>query len=127
MAESKLIESVVRVLDILELLDVEGEMSVTEIAQKMAMEKSTIYRAINTLKAKHYVSQDPDTLRYSNSYKLFEMGHNVARRTGLPKMAFRFMRQLSQDVKGAVNLGVRDGRKVVYIDKIESDETVKVV
>jgi len=126
MAESRLIESVVRALDILELLDSEGEMGITEIARKLDMEKSTVYRSINTLRARHYVSQDQDTLKYSNSYKLFEMGHNVARNTGLPKMAFRFMRQLAKVSKGAVNLGVRDGMKVVYIDKIESDETVKV-
>jgi len=126
MAESRLIESVVRALDILELLDIEGEMGITEIARKLDMEKSTVYRAINTLRARHYVSQDQDTLKYSNSYKLFEMGHNVARNTGLPKTAFRFMRNLAKVSRGAVNLGVRDGRKVVYIDKIESDETVKV-
>lgn len=126
MAESRLIESVVRALDILELLDAEGEMGITDMARKLDMEKSTVYRAINTLRSRHYVSQDPDTLKYSNSYKLFEMGHNVVRNTGLPKMAYRFMRRLAQISKSAVNLGVRDGQKVVYIDKIESDETVKV-
>ncbi|MDR0621243.1 MAG: IclR family transcriptional regulator [Deltaproteobacteria bacterium] len=77
-------------------------------------------------KAKHFVRQDPETLKYSNSYKLFELGHNVARRTGLPKQAFRFMRKLANTVNGAINLGVLDGDMVVYIDKIESDETVKV-
>jgi DNA-binding IclR family transcriptional regulator len=126
MAESKLIESVARALDIMEMLDSHGEMGITEIAKQLGMEKSTVYRAINTLKVRRYVIQDPDTLKYSNSYKLFEMGHNVARNTGLPKMAYRFMRHLASTAKGAVNLGVRDGQKVVYIDKIESDETVKV-
>ncbi|MDR1920158.1 MAG: IclR family transcriptional regulator [Candidatus Adiutrix sp.] len=126
MTKSKLIESVVRALDILELLDAEGEMGITEMADKLDMEKSTVYRAINTLRARYYVSQDPDTLKYANSYKLFEMGHNVVRNTGIPKMAYRFMRKLAQGSRGAVNLGVRDGKKVVYIDKIESDETVKV-
>ena len=126
MAESRLVESVARALDILEVLDAQGEAGITEIAKRLSMEKSTVYRTINTLKARHFVSQDPDTLKYSNSYKLFEMGHNVARNTGLPKMAYRFMRQLAKTVKGAINLAVRDGLKVVYIDKIESDETVKV-
>jgi DNA-binding IclR family transcriptional regulator len=127
MTSSKtLLYSVTRALDILEALDAEGEMSNTKLAEKLGMEKSTVFRALHTLKAKNYVRQDPETLKYSNSYKLFEMGHNVARRTGLPKQAFRFMRKLANNVKGAVNLGVLDGDKVVYIDKIESDETVKV-
>jgi len=126
MAESRLIESVGRALDILEMLDAEGELGITEIARKLGMEKSTVFRAINTLRARHYVRQDPDTQKYSNSYKLFEMGHNVARNTGLPKMAFRFLQNLARCSRGAVNLGVRDGDKAVYIDKIENDDTVKV-
>jgi DNA-binding IclR family transcriptional regulator len=126
MSTSRLLDSVVRALDILEVLDVEGEMTNTKIAQKLGMEKSTVFRTLNTLKAKNFVRQDPESLKYSNSYKLFEMGHNVARRTGLPKQAFRFMRKLANTVKGAINLGVLEGDKVVYLDKIESDETVKV-
>jgi DNA-binding IclR family transcriptional regulator len=126
MANSRLLDSVVRALDILEVLDSEGEMTNTKIAQHLGMEKSTVFRTLNTLKAKNFVRQDPETLKYYNSYKLFEMGHNVARRTGLPKQAFRFMRKLANTVNGAINLGVLDGDKVVYIDKIVSDETVKV-
>ncbi len=53
--------------------------------QRLGLDKSSVFRALNTLKFKHYVRQDPDTLRYSNSYKLFEMGHNVVRETGLTK------------------------------------------
>ena len=126
MAESRLIESVARALDILELLDQEGELGITEIARRLGMEKSTVFRAVNTLKARHYVSQDPDTFRYSNSYKLFEMGHNVGRVGAVPKMAYRFMRQLAQSGRGAVHLGVRDGKKAVYVDKIEGEGLVKV-
>lgn len=100
-------------------------MGITGISVRLGMDKSSVFRALNTLKSKHYVRQDPETLKYSNSYKLFEMGHNVVRETGLPKMAYRFLRQLSREVEGAVSLGVRDGLKAVYIDKIESDATVR--
>lgn len=125
MSSGNLNKSVIKALEIIELLDSDGALGVTEISMRLQMDKSSVFRALNTLKSKHYVRQDPDTLRYSNSYKLFEMGHNVARETGLPKTAYRFMRQLAKDVPGAVNLGIRDGLKAVYIDKIESDATVR--
>ena len=118
-------KSVLKALEIIELLDAEGAMGITGIANRLSMDKSSVFRALNTLKSKHYVQQDPETLKYSNSYKLFEMGHNVVRGTGLPRMAYRFMRQLSREVDGAVSLGIRDGLKAVYIDKIESDATVR--
>jgi DNA-binding IclR family transcriptional regulator len=122
---TRLLDSVARALDILDVLDANGEMTNTSVARLLGMEKSTVFRTLNTLVAKNYVRQDPETLKYSIGYKLFEMGHNVARRTGLPKQAFRFMRRLANICRGAINLGVLDGDKIVYIDKIESDETVK--
>ncbi len=126
MSAGNLNKSVIKALEIIELLDTDGAMGITEIAGRLNMDKSSVFRALNTLKSKHYVRQDPETLKYANSYKLFEMGHNVVRETGLPKLAYRFMRQLSREVDGAVNLGLRDGLKAVYIDKIESDATVRV-
>ncbi len=126
MSVGNLNKSVIKALEIIELLDLEGAMGITEIAGRLNMDKSSVFRALNTLKSKHYVRQDPDTLKYANSYKLFEMGHNVVRETGLPKLGYRFMRQLSREVEGAISLGIRDGLKAVYIDKIESDATVRV-
>lgn len=125
MSVGNLNKSVVKALEILEILDTEGSLGITEIAHRLALDKSSVFRALNTLKSKHYVRQDPETLKYANSYKLFEMGHNVIRETGLPKMAYQFMRQLSRQVEGSVSLGIRDGLRAVYIDKIESDATVR--
>lgn len=126
MGNGNLNKSVLKALEIIELLDMEGALGITEISLRLSLDKSSVFRALNTLKSKHYVRQDPDTLKYSNSFKLFEMGHNVVRETGLPKVASSFMRQLSCEVEGAVNLGVRDGHRAVYIDKIDSDSTVRV-
>lgn len=126
MGNGNLNKSVLKALEIIELLDLEGALGITEIALRLGMDKSSVFRALNTLKSKYYVRQDPDTLKYSNSFKLFEMGHNVVRETGLPRAASHFMRQLSCEVEGAVNLGVRDGHRAVYIDKIDSESTVRV-
>ncbi len=125
MSAGNLNKSVIKALEILEILDAEGALGITAIASRLGLDKSSVFRALNTLKSKHYVRQDPETLKYSNSYKLFQMGHNVVRETGLPKMAYRFLRQLAREVEGAVSLGVLDGCQAVYIDKIESDATVR--
>ncbi len=125
MSIGNLNKSVLKALEIIELLDSEGALGITEIAHRLEMDKSSVFRALNTLKSRHYVRQDPDTLKYSNSYKFFEMGHNVVRETGLPRLAHSFMHQLAREVDGAVCLGVRDGLKAVYIDKIDSDSAVR--
>lgn len=127
MSGGNVINSVLKTLNLVELLDACGEMGVTEIARKMGFEKSMVSRMLNTLKAKKYVRQNPDTLKYSNSYKFYELGQNVIRNPGLPKMALRFMNELAALVpEGSVNLAVREGYEAVYIEKIESAATISV-
>jgi IclR family KDG regulon transcriptional repressor len=126
MSDKKILQSVVRAFSILELLDECGELGITEISEKLSLEKSTVFRTISTLKSLGYVVQNPSNSKYSNSYKLFEIGSNVARKTGLPKMAYPFMLDMSRITGEAVNLAVRDGSKALYISKIESTDTIKV-
>ncbi|MFP4482754.1 MAG: IclR family transcriptional regulator [Thermovirgaceae bacterium] len=120
------VKSVLKALDILELLDREPDLGVTEIAGKLDMEKSTAFRLVNSLKLRGYVRKDPENNRYSNGFRLFEMGNNVVKNMGLKEQAFPFLQELSKRTNEAVNLAIQDGRDVVYLDKIESQATIKV-
>jgi len=126
MSDKKTLQSVVRTFAVLELLDEYGELGITEISEILSLDKSTVFRIISTLKSLGYVTQNPSNSKYSNGYKLFEMGSNVARKTGLPKLAYPYMLELSKITGEAVNLAVRDGTKALYISKIESTDTIKV-
>lgn len=126
MPDKKTLQSVVRTFTVLELLDEYGELGITEISEMLSFDKSTVFRIISTLKSLGYVAQNPFNSKYSNSYKLFEIGSNVARKTGLPQLAYPFMHELSKATGEAVNLAVRDGTKALYISKIESTDTIKV-
>lgn len=125
MSEGSINKSVLKALTILEYLDLKGPLGITEISNGLDMDKSSVFRALNTLKSKNFVRQNTDNLKYCNSYKLLEMGNSVARQSGLGKVANNFMRHLSRRAPGAVCLGVRDGLSMVYIDKIESDTPVR--
>ena len=120
------VKSVLKALDIMEVLDEEADLGVSEIARRLDMEKSTVYRLINSLKLRGYVQQNPDNNRYSNGFRLFEMGNNVVKNMGLRKQVFPFLKELSQRTGEAVNFAIRDGKYVVYLDKIESNATIKV-
>ncbi len=120
------VKSVLKALDILELLDSEPGLGVTEISGRLEMEKSTAFRLLNSLMLRGYVRKDPESHRYSNGFRLFEMGNNVVRNMGLKEQAFPFLQELSRRTGEAVNLAIRDGKDVVYLDKIESQATIKV-
>ncbi|MDL2259954.1 IclR family transcriptional regulator [Deltaproteobacteria bacterium OttesenSCG-928-K17] len=122
-----IVNSVVKTMQIVELLNAGGEMGVTEIARESGFEKSLVFRMLNTLKSMHYVRQNPETLKYSNSYKFFEIGQNVIRQSGLPALALRFMGELSKAAaSGSVNLAVRDELMAVYVEQIESTGSITV-
>jgi DNA-binding IclR family transcriptional regulator len=120
------VKSVLKALDILELLDGEPGLGVTEVAARLDMEKSTAFRLLNSLRLRGYVRKDPESHRYFNGFRLFEMGNNVVKNMGLKEQAFPFLQELSKRTNEAVNLAIRDGKDVVYIDKIESQATIKV-
>lgn len=123
---SNTVKSIVKAFDILELLDKRRELGITEISEELKMDKSTVYRLIATIKEKGYVSQNPSNNKYSNSFKLFEMGNNVVERLGLRRLAQPYLEQLARITNETVNLAVMYDANIIYIDKIESPATIKV-
>ncbi|NLO24524.1 MAG: helix-turn-helix domain-containing protein, partial [Clostridiales bacterium] len=91
---SNLVQSVIRALDILETIDAYGELGISEISDKLNLDKSTVHRIISTLRHKGYVVQNNTDHKYSNSIKLWEMGNNVVERLGVRRQAQPFMERL---------------------------------
>ena len=123
---SNTVKSLIKALDILELLDVEEELGITEISEMLNLDKSTVHRIISTLRAKGYVQQNASNLKYLNSFKLFEMGNNVVEKLGLRRQAQPYLEGLARITNETVNLAIMYDSSIIYIDKIESSATIKV-
>lgn len=124
--QNTMIFSVSKALDILEMLSHEKSAGISDLARSLDISKSSVFRILATLRVKGYVIQDLATRKYSNSFKLFEIGNNVVKDMGLRKQAFPYLKKLADQTSEAVNLAVREGGSVVYIDKIESTSTIRV-
>jgi len=125
-ARSNVVKSIVKAFEILELLDNNGELGITEISLALGWDKSTAYRIALSLKETGYITQNPANSKYSNSFKLFEMGNNVVERLGLRRQAQSYLEQLSRITNETVNLAIMYEANILYIDKIESTATIKV-
>jgi len=121
----KLTSTVCNALDILELLAETHSLGVTGIARRLELDKGKVFRLLQTLKEKGYVQKNTER-KYSLSLKFFEIGNSVVANMGLKQVAYPFMRELASLTGEGVNLAIRDGNTVVYIDKIESTATIKV-
>lgn len=120
------VQSIERAFAVIELLDAGGELGIAEISRGLSLERSTVHRIVSTLRKLGYLSQNPLNSKYCNSFRFFEIGSDVVKRLGLRQQAAPFLRELSEKTHEAVNLAILDGDKVIYIDKIESQSTIKV-
>lgn len=120
------VRSIEKALSILEVLNQDQELSLGEISEKLNMDKGTTHRLIGTLKHSGYVDQNPINRKYTNSFKLFEMGNNVVDKKGLRKAAEPFIEEAALLAGETINLGIIFENHIIYIDKIESHETIKV-
>jgi len=121
-----LVQSVERALAILEVLADHSEgLGVTEISEKVGLHKSTVYRLLATLIARDYVSQDPETNKYKTTFKLYELGNKRIEKLDLLSASKPYTKKLMESVNEIVHLVVRDGNQIVYIDKVEANNTIR--
>ena len=120
------VRSIEKALRILEILNLDYELSLGEISEKLGIDKGTTHRLIATLKHAGYIDQNPINRKYANGIKLFEMGSNAVDKRGLRRMAEPFIEEAAFLAGETINLGVRHDDYIIYIDKIESHETIKV-
>ena len=124
-ATNESVTGVMRTMAILDALGaVEGDSGVSEIAQKLDMSKSTVYRFLQTLKGLGYVVQDSDD-RYRLSVRLFELGAKSLPQLNLVQEADPAMRHIASLTGETVHLGILDAGNIVYVHKIDSSYNLR--
>lgn len=120
------VQSVDRSLTILELLSNYNEgLGVTEISGMVNLHKSTVHRLLGTLIYKGFVIQDSSTNKYKLSLKLYELGSKRIENADILKSSRPYTEKLMNTVNEVVHLVIRDENDIVYIDKVEADNTIR--
>jgi IclR family KDG regulon transcriptional repressor len=118
-------KAVVKTLRLLEALSENSSLGITELAERLSMNKSTVYRFMSTLCDQSYARQDSDE-RYSMTLKLFELGTNVVQSTAIWRHAREVMDTLSQQTGETIHLATLEGLRLVYVHKVESTQSLRV-
>ena len=125
LTEKGIVQSIDRALSILEVLsDYSEGLGVTEISEQVNLHKSTVYRLLTTLIYKGYVVQDAETNKYGITLKLFELGSKKVESMDLLSVSKEYTKKLMESVNEVVHLVVREGSEIVYIDKVEANNTI---
>ncbi len=125
---AEIVQSVERTLNILEIVsnNIKG-IGIKEISEATNLHKSTVHRLLQSLIHKEYVEQDEESGKYFITFKLYELGIKKLEDLDLVKIARPYVEELMKEVNEVVHLVVRDRNYIVYVDKVESNNTIRMV
>lgn len=121
------VEAIDRALALLTALSEAGPegASLVALGRELGMNKSTAYRALATMRARGYVSQDAD-----GSYRLgpaaVGLGAQYFGPASLAQLLHPALLVLARDLDELVHLGILNGDRVIYVDKVEPDKAIRV-
>ena len=123
--EGKYVQSVERVLNIIEVMAEEGApVTVTELAERVGLKISTVHRLLTTLNHRGYIDQDPKNNKYRLGIKLLEVGNAVLKFSDIRTISTPYLEELVERCNETANLAILDDCDVVYIDQIESKNMI---
>lgn len=115
------IGSVQRAIDILNLFSSQvSELGTTEIAGALRLHKSTVAGLVSTLEANGYLDRSPVSRKYRLGLKLVERSSVLLRQIEVRKVALPLLERLREGCGESVNLAIRDGSEVVYVEQLPS-------
>jgi len=116
----QVIERMFTILDV--LASREEAISLKEISQKAGLHPSTAHRLLNDLATGRFVDR-PQAGSYRLGMRLLELGNLVKNRLNVRDAALAPMRELHKLIQQPVNLSVRQGDEIVYIERTYSERS----
>jgi DNA-binding IclR family transcriptional regulator len=96
--------------------------SLKDISEQTGLHPSTAHRILNDLVCGRYVDR-PEPGQYRLGMRLLELGNFVKGRLNVRDAALKPMRDLHQLTQQPVNLSVRQGDEIVYIERAYSERS----
>jgi len=116
----QVIERMVALLDA--LAHYPDPVSLKELSATTGLHPSTAHRILNDLVLKRFVDR-VDAGSYRLGMRLLELGNIVKSRLNVREAALDFMRALHRKTHQTINLSVRQGDEIVYIDRAFSERS----
>ena len=111
-------------MDILNLFIDHTELSFQEVIELSGIPKTTAFRMLKSLEEMEFLEKGTDA-KYRLGILFLKFGHLVSMRLDVRKIAYPIMNELHNDVKEAINLIVRDGNEAMYIEKVDTQQKVR--
>ena len=119
------VQSIERAFAVLSVL-ADGPIGVTEVAERVALPKSTAARMLASLTREGVVEQVPGDTRYRLGGRIASLAAGVLPARSLVAIARPILVELASAAGEAAGLSVPDGASVHYIDQVETTHQVQI-
>ncbi|MDD2712758.1 MAG: IclR family transcriptional regulator [Simplicispira sp.] len=116
----QVIERMFALIDV--LASREEAISLKEISEKTGLHPSTTHRILNDLATGRFVDR-PESGSYRLGMRLLELGNLVKARLSVRDAALGPMRELHKLIQQPVNLSVRQGDEIIYVERAFSERS----
>jgi DNA-binding IclR family transcriptional regulator len=117
-------QTLLRGLDVLEAV-ASGATNLAALVETLNLNRSTTHRLASTLVERRYLSFEAG-LGYALGPKLLEAGYAARAQMSLPRVARAHIEILAASTGDTVHLGVLDGARALYLDKIPGGRRVEI-
>lgn len=100
----------------------EPEKSLTELSQETNLNKSTVFRILNTLESLGWIKRDCKSGLYRLGLGLFELGSQAVKGLDFYNISRPHLEKLVKTTGQTVHLGIHIDGQVLYINKLESPD-----
>jgi IclR family KDG regulon transcriptional repressor len=118
-----------RALEVLEELTAgpPAGMTAAQLAERTGSNRVSIHRILATYVQHGYVRQDRPGAPYRLGFRLLELGEKVIGDVDLVRVAYPLLEELAGRTGETCHLGLLSGPEAVYVAKIESSQSVRLV
>ncbi|MBV8617328.1 MAG: IclR family transcriptional regulator [Curvibacter sp.] len=116
----QVIERMFALIDV--LASREEAISLKEISERTGLHPSTTHRILNDLATGRFVDR-PEAGNYRLGMRLLELGNLVKARLSVRDAAMGPMRELHKLIQQPVNLSMRQGDEIVYVERAYSERS----
>lgn len=117
------VQVIERLFHVLEVLAAHPEpVSLKDISEHTGLHPSTAHRILNDLALGRFVER-PEAGYYRLGMRLLELGNLVKDRLSVRDAALGPMRELCRHIRQQVNLSIRQGDEIVYVERAQGELT----
>lgn len=97
----------------------------TELAQRLGLNKSSLHVTLGALRYRHFVTQSPETGHYKLGSTIGQLAETYFKSLDIRSILRPAILRLNQELNEVCHIALLDGTEVVYIDKLESTRAIQ--